>query len=568
MAKWLVDESPISGEISSKLMQLGVPKILADYVARSSELSVDDVVGFIDKSTESLYDPFLLDGMEQAIETVSRHIDNQANIMVFGDFDVDGVTGASILYWGVRKAGLKFPPKVYIPNRFTEGHGLNIAAIDQFAEDGVKLVITADCGMGNHEEVEHARQYGIDVIITDHHMGENDKLRAAAVVNPRLGDYPFEFLSGAGVAYKFIQALLARRFGVHSEEYKSTVKSCLDYVAIGTVADVMPLIGENRILVDHGLKNMVRSKLPFLNKYWAKKLRKFELDEPFTSEHIGFQMAPRINAASRLETGRHAFEFLISVKSDDVVQKGRYLDFLNSERKSRLSQLKASETLKKYYVHERRILIIDSGSPEKGLFGLLASYFLESDRDLRAVLVLGDDPNGSLSGSARAKHGFDWFNTLKLLENYLVRFGGHAEAAGCMLNREDFKKFIDSFDSLSIEFSQPDVVKRYHSLISLDEISEDFVESQEKLGPYGARFPKPVFKLVNFKVANSRRVGPSGRDLTFTLCSQHETRFSGIGFRMGEHQEQFLESNELIVEIGFNYFRTKEIQLRLIDILD
>ena len=396
MSEWIKDETPICTESFELALDYGLPKILAKYVGRNKTLSKEGVSDFLSKSIRQLHDPFLLDGMHHAVQKVSDHIAAESKIMIFGDFDVDGVTGASILYWGLRKAGHKGKPNVYIPNRFTEGHGLNIEAIDKFHGQGIKLIITADCGMGNHIEVDHARSLGIDVVVTDHHMAKNDLLTADAVINPRLGNYPFEHLSGAGVAYKFIQALLSSRFGEDSEEYKSTMESCIDYVAIGTVSDVMPLIGENRVLVDWGLKNMANSRLPFIQKYWSTKLRNIDLNEPFTAEHIGFQMAPRINAASRLESGQHAFDFLTSVRVEDVIEKGRYLDFLNSERKSRLAALKESTKLIKYYVQDKRVLIVNSQSTEKGLFGLLASHFLEAEDGLVAALVLGDDPSGQL----------------------------------------------------------------------------------------------------------------------------------------------------------------------------
>lgn len=565
MPSWLLDESPVCANIVQQLLDLGLPKVLAECVARMQDLSLHEVSNFISKSSDYLHDPFLIQGMREAVKVASDHIENQSAVMVFGDFDVDGVSGASILYWGLRKAGMKNFPEVYIPNRFSEGHGLNLNAIERFAEQGINLVITADCGMGNDQEVEHARKYGIDVIITDHHMGENERLKAAAVVNPRLGDYPFEHLSGAGVAYKFIEALLLKRYGKESEQYKSTMENCIDYVAIGTVADVMPLIGENRVLVDRGLKNMVKSKLPFLSHYWSKNLRKIELNEPFTTEHIGFQMAPRINAASRLETGRHAFDFLTSVKPEEVIRRGRYLDFLNTERKSRLAQLKSSENLTKYYVQKNRVLIVNSNSPEKGLLGLLASHFLEEEKSLQAVLVLGDDPSGELSGSARASRGFDWFICLKLLENHLMRFGGHAEAAGCLLKRTNLHQFVEDFNDLELIFNQSSLVRRYNASIALHEITSDFVLWMENLGPYGERFRRPIFKLDQFKVSSSRCVGPEGRDLSFMLSGDTDTRVSGIGFRMGSRQLELEKSKELIVELGFNYFRKREIQLRLID---
>ena len=567
MSKWTQDETPVCAELFELALSYGLPTILANYVGRIQTLSKDNLSDFITKSTSQLHDPFLLDGMHHAVQKVSEYIDNGSKIIIFGDFDVDGVTGASILYWGVRKAGLKDKPLVYIPNRFTEGHGLNLEAIDKFHSQGVKLIITADCGMGNHTEVDHAKSLGIDVVVTDHHMGKNELLKAEAVINPRLGNYPFEHLSGAGVAYKFIQALLSFRFGEESDEYNSTMESCIDYVAIGTVADVMPLIGENRVLVDWGLKNMAKSRLPFIKKYWSAKLRNIELNEPFTAEHIGFQMAPRINAASRLESGIHAFDFLTSVKVEDVIQKGRYLDFLNSERKSRLAALKESQKLIKYYVQDRRVLIINSQSTEKGLFGLLASYFLESEDQLIAVLVLGDDPNGQLSGSARARSGFNWFTTMQVLQDYFTRFGGHAEAAGCMIERNKLEDFLRQFDKLELSYELTQSAKYYHGCITCGDINEKLVTYLEDLGPYGEKFPRPIFKITDFNVLRSRRVGPGGRDLSFLLQGSLGVTFKGIGFHLGYLQDQLSEATGLISELNYNYFKNQEVQIRLLDVV-
>jgi single-stranded-DNA-specific exonuclease len=568
---WVEDSSNADSSIFTLAQNRGVPEALSHFLSRRSFLSSEaDWDKFYRKSRKDLHEPLTLHQMSEAVSRTLESLDKNQTILVFGDFDVDGLCGASILYWGLRKARTGFKPEVYIPNRFTEGHGLSASALQTFAKKGVNLIITTDCGMGNGTEIALAKTLGMDVIVTDHHLPEGGLEEAYAVVNPKLGNYPFTDLAGSGVAYKFIQALLATRLGSDSKEYIATVENCIDYVAMGTIADVVPLLGENRILVDWGLSHMRTSPLPFLSKFWQSQLLNSELQEPFSAEHVGFKMAPRLNAASRLESPRTAFEFLTAVKGEEVVRLGTYLDGLNRERQERLKLLKEDSAVKFYDCAPFPLLVVDTCGGELGLLGLLASE-LAGERG-QAVIALGRSPEGLMSGSARGGGGLHLQELLQKVSGSLQSFGGHREAAGLKLRPEDFENFMRDLKSLPIPVTSNEtsesIASTYDCHLKLASVDEGFMEVLDSLGPFGQSFERPICLLEDYKVQSARRVGREGKELSFRLSDSNGRSVSGIGFGMGERSEALENSSRLVGYFSYNYFRERQIQLRLIDILE
>jgi len=570
-SSWVEDSSPVNPGFSSYARARGLPESLSQFLSRRPFLgSESEFDKFSKKDREDLHDPLILHQMEKAVSRTLESLDQGQKVLVFGDFDVDGLCGASILYWGLRKARPGFKPEVYIPNRFTEGHGLNTQAVESFAKSGVNLIITADCGMGSGTEISLARKLGMDVIVTDHHLPEGGLEDCVAVVNPKLGDYPFRDLAGSGVSYKFIQALLAARLGVDSTEYIATMENCIDYVAMGTVADVVPLLGENRILVDWGLSHMRTSPLPFLSKFWQSQLLNLDLEEPFSTEHVGFKMAPRLNAASRLESPRTAFEFLTAVREDEVHRLGTYLDSLNRERQDRLKRLKQSPEVKFYDCSPFPLLVVDTCGGELGLLGLLASELAE-DRGA-AVIALGRSPEGLMSGSARGGGRLHLQELLQKASGSLQSFGGHREAAGLKLKPENFEDFMVNLRALPIPDASEEETKAadptYDFCLKLKEVDHEFMKALNELEPFGQSFERPICLLEDYQVRSVRRVGREGKELSFRLSDSNGRSVSGIGFGLGEEAEALENSTRVVGYLSYNYFRERQIQLRLIDILE
>jgi len=519
-----------------------------------------DLEAFLNPSWEQLHDPFLLKDMQLAVEHCLKALKAKKKIMVFGDFDVDGLTGASVLYWGLRKLNPEARPLVYLPDRFQEGHGLNTEVIKEALKENVSLIITADCGMGNEEEIAFAKENGIQVIVTDHHMAENHLQSALAVVNPWLENYPFPNLSGSGVAFKFILAMAQTKAGKDSNLYNSIRDALVVYAAMGTVADMVSLHGENRVLVKIGLERMMDSPMPFLKDYWKPKTLKVNLGETFTEEHISFQLAPRLNSASRLEHAQPAFDFLTGVKREYVFQKGNYLDSLNQQRRERMQSLKHSSSLKILSQEEDPFYIVDTQSQERGLLGLLASSYVQAEK--KPVIVLGRTPEGRFCASARSNNKVHLHESLSRMSQLFDKFGGHRDAAGFQMGEEQIPEFLGLIQKNAVESVSKEKLS-HHLELDASEFQEQLVREQLRLGPFGVGVPKPIVKIVNPSFRQIRRVGANGSTLSFQMDAGGQS-VRGIGFSHAHMIEELENLNTIRVMAGYNYFREKELQIRLV----
>ncbi len=560
-----LSQAPISEPIYQEAASLGYAEPICTWLARSSGAGREgSLAGFLQKSSQGLHDPFLLPDMEIAVKRVARALKNQEQILIHGDFDVDGLSASSVLYWGLRKACRHARPRVFLPHRFMGGHGIHAANLQEEIQKGVSLVITADCGLGSAEAIRELQTQGVDVIITDHHLPEGEIAEACAVVHPRSGSYPFEGLAGVGVAYKFVEALLSFLHGQDSEICVSTLQNCIDYVAMGTIADVMPLYGENRILVSRGLEHMMQSRLPFLKDFWMRRILKLELGESFDEDHIGYFMAPRLNSASRLESAWPAFRFLTAIKLEDVTGYGEKLETLNQERSKRLKNLKGSENLEIIDFADLPVVLIHTHSDEIGLLGLVASQFAEEYG--KCALAFGMNPEGLLSGSARTRSGYSLKLLLEEVGEILEGFGGHHQAAGLRLHPEAFSDLVEAIRQVPARrysFGETEI-KGFDAWVGLHQIDQNFVESMLSLGPFGEGNPRPVFGIRDYTLIRARRVGRENRDLSLTLKGPGGCQLNGIGFGLADMQPE-MESRKTPVygTLGFNYFGGRRIQLQL-----
>lgn len=556
-----------SSELFTHCCDLGYDPLIASFIDSQEFLSCpEDLKEFLAKSKKGLHSPFLLSHMTKAVERVIEALDQNEKILIFGDFDADGVSATCIMYWGLRKAKKGFVPEVFFPNRLSEGHGLQVQHIDQFLADKVSLIITVDCGMGDKEAITMAQSKGVDVIVVDHHMADKDMDYAFAVVNPRHDDYPFPSLAGAGVSYKLVQALHSTIFGEDSSSYKDISENLLDYLVIGTIGDLVSMTGENRILVSHGLQHMNQSNFPFLKDYWQYKILKKQLNERFNEEHISFYMAPRINAASRLEDARHAFNFLVSVSQKALVSNGDYIEQLNEDRRSRLSALEQSKDLEIFEFENLPLIMVNTHSKELGLLGLLASRF--NDLHDKSAIVLGSKDGETLTASCRGDGKINFFNILTSMNDLLTKYGGHKAAAGFSLKKENFQSLINEMKEIVFEEPSEDaLLSQPEADIEIDakDLSEEFLDQILSLGPFGEGFRKPLLKVNNLKVAFSKQIGKDGATLSFGFKGYKNATIRGIGFGFGEQLNKVRQCNEVYGYLSYNYFYKKEMQLRLID---
>lgn len=509
-------------------------------------------------------DPFLLPDMETAVSRIEQAIENDETIIVYGDFDADGVTSTVLLTQALRGLGLsREKAQPYIPNRVDEGYGLNIEAIAKLKEKGADLIISVDCGIRSVEEVEYANELGIDMIITDHHSLGKALPPATAVINPkRECDYPEKMLAGVGIAYKLAQAL---RLAM-PETATYTDDDLVDLVAIGTVADLAPLLGENRKLVTNGLIQLNKNKRVGLIEL-AKHAR---ITDQITAESIGFGLGPRINAAGRLA---HAYTAARLLSTDDPLMAQSLaadLNALNQRRQQLTADL--SHFAETQIDPEDYILIAEDERFVSGVVGLVASRLTEKHYRPSIIMEQGVEESRA---SCRSIAEFHITEALDQLSHLLVRHGGHAQAAGFTIRNEHLEEFKEAISALAKEKLQDVMLLPTLSVdveIDLDEIDWALYEELKKLEPTGYANPTPVFMSRNVEVIQHRTVGQDGAHLQLTLASKNPTgpyqiQFPAIAFRQGEWVGSLPQYIDVVYTINVNEWRGKRnLQLIVQDI--
>lgn len=457
--------------------------------------TVDKINSFITPDLSELSDPFILKGMEQAIDRISEALRQNQKILVYGDYDVDGITATSLLFLVLNRLGADV--EFYLPNRLTEGYGLSEDGIDQAKERGIQLIITVDTGITAIEEVEYARGLGIECLITDHHETGNGLPNAAAIVNPKQHDCPFDKaeLSGVGVAFKVAQALYIR-LGQDLRE----LDEHLDLVALGTSADIVPLLGENRILTHFGFKQIVRSTKPGLKSLtFVSGL----MGKDIGTGQVVFVLAPRINAIGRLGDAKRAVRLLTTRDERLASEIARELESENKRRKTidEKTLIEALEQIEEVCDLENdKAIVLASEGWHQGVIGIVASRLVEKYH-LPAILIAID--NGVGKGSARSIPGFHLCEALKECEKYLIRYGGHKYAAGLSILPENVEDFRTKMISVSQEnLSEDDLVSKLYidSEIELEQINNEFLDDIERFSPFGPGNPRPVFITRNIEV--------------------------------------------------------------------
>lgn len=505
---------------------------------------------FLNPSYDARHDPFLLPDMEKAVDRLIKAREAQEKITIYGDYDIDGLTATTILLDAFKSFGFEHV-ETFIPNRFVEGYGLTIDAIERIVEQGAQLIITVDCGSLSEKEIMRANELGIDVIVTDHHNVAPAQPPAVAVVNPKrlLQDYPDEYenlilkdssekageiypfldLAGCGVAFKLVQALQTRLEGLPDGQEKWM----LDLVALGTVCDVVTLVDENRANVFWGLKVLSKAKRPGLRALMA--VARIE-PKKVNARSLGFGLGPRMNAAGRLETAQIALDMLRATDNHIALEKAEALDVLNSTRRSDQDKIyKAAVEQAKAYEKDP-VLVVSDPSWNHGIVGIVAAKLLETFKKPSFVLQeMGDETKGS----ARSYGDFSAADAIRAADDIITKGGGHKLAAGITLPTENiaaFRKRVNEYyKSLKLKNQADLLVPREDVLAEIDHVSEELVEKIAALEPFGNGNPQPVIRSDNLTVLHVRRMGTDSQHVKLEVRNKSGIIMQFLAFNAPDH---------------------------------
>lgn len=466
------------------------------------------------------HNALLLEGMDRAVARIFAAMSQGERIAVYGDFDCDGIPGAGVLSDFFTKIGyLNF--EVYIPHRDREGYGFHIPAIEELAKRGVSLIITVDVGTTAIDSVKRAKELGVDVIVTDHHEIPGALPDAVAVINPKLGEYPFKDLCGAAVAWKLVCAMLieGRKRGLEAftKIPDGWEKWLLDLVAISTVADLVPLIGENRALAHFGIKVLRKSHRPGIRALCSRtRLRQAEL----TEDDIAFSFAPRINAASRMDEPEEAFRLLTTSDALEAEKCAAHLESLNTKRRGVVGAVvrEAKSRIKARFNESDRVVVLGDTAWKPALMGLVANSIMESRGGV--ACVWGRDANGRLKGSCRSDGSVSVVELFTRASASLEEFGGHHASGGFSVSHESVHTLHESFTSAAAELqgASHDAKKRDPDAeLSLREVSLSLLQDLSQMAPFGMGNPKPLFRVRNARITFARQFGKDMNHTEVTL---------------------------------------------------
>lgn len=453
---------------------------------------------FLYPEVEHLHDPFLLEGMQAACDSIRLSMEKKENIWIFGDYDVDGITSIAVMIRCFEQ--LNYPVSYYIPHRQDEGYGLSLSGMDKLIDQKASLMITVDCGITAVEEIAYAKKKGLRCIVTDHHECHDELPDADAVINPKRGDYPFKMLAGCGVALKLAQALLG-------DEFLPFFDKVVDIVALGTIADIVPLVDENRIFARKGLERMPNTSNPGVQALLEEaQLR----DKEVNSGHVGFVIAPRINASGRIGNPSISVEMLVEKDYYKALEIAKKLTELNTERQSqeRLIYEEAVEYIEKNIdLTQEKLLIAVGEGWHSGIIGIVASKLVE--KYSRPVIVMSKE-NGFVKGSARSVDGVSIFQLLSSQKHLMEKFGGHDQAAGLTVALEHFNHFKTSllaYAKLHVEWAQLVPVQKVSGILHPKMINHQLIEKIEQLKPFGMGNSKPQFSFYDLTIETFKAIG-------------------------------------------------------------
>ena len=527
--RWAFKETGSPDLVESLANQLNISTVLSNLLIQRGINTYEDAKKFFRPSVSDLHDPFLMKDMDKAIARLEQAIRDNENILVYGDYDVDGTTAVALVYSFIKS----FYDRVdyYLPDRYKEGYGISFAGIDFANDNNFSLIIALDCGIKANDKTAYAKKLGIDFIICDHHRPGEKLPVAAAVLDPKRSDctYPFNELSGCGIGFKLIQAYAQK----HDIPYEQ-LEQYLDLVAISTAADIVSIVGENRVLVYFGLQWLNKNQRPGIKAILDLAQVKRELNVT----DIVFIIGPRINAAGRIQDARQAVDLLISANRSDAMFEGEKINESNTERRSLdLSITEHALTIiqEDPLFSKRKSTVLFHPSWHKGVIGIVASRLTE--KYYRPTVILTES-NGLATGSARSIKDFDIYNAIESCSDLLEQFGGHMYAAGLTMKIENIEKFSERFEEIVATTMGEHILTQeveIDSLLSFKEITPSFFKVLKQFAPFGPGNMNPVFKTENVRdTGMSRIVG--NNHLKLNLAEDETTRFGmdGIAFQLGQ----------------------------------
>ncbi len=565
--KWIVKEQGNPAAVRALSAELGIDQVLANLLVQRNITTAERAREFFKPDLSKLHDPFLMKDMDKAVERLEKAISNEEKVLIYGDYDVDGTTAVALMYTFIRN----FNPNVeyYIPDRYDEGYGISYKGIDWGHENGYSLIIALDCGIKAVEKIAYAKSLGMDMIICDHHLPDEELPPAVAILDPKRPDcsYPFDDLSGCGVGFKLIQAYAMRK----SIPF-AWVESFLDLVAVSIAADLVSMTGENRILAYYGLERLNQSPrkgLQSIIRLSGLENHKISVDD------IVFKIGPRINAAGRMESGRTAVHLLVSRNDEEAQSIGKIIDLHNKERKSvdkQITKAAIESVMNDSSFRERKSTVVFDPKWNKGVVAIVASRLVEAF--YRPTIVLTES-NGLITGSARSIAGFDLYEAIKECSEYLENYGGHMYAAGLTLKKENLIPFEDKFEKVVAEKITEDIltpVVQIDTYLDFKQITPKFFRILKQFQPFGPGNQSPVFITENvYDNGNGRLVGSGNGHMKLELIQEDEPYryISAIAFNRAEHFEHLHAGNpvDICYSIAENYYRgIANIQLRVKDI--
>lgn len=546
-------------KIDEIVKKFNVPELLATVLVNRGIVDDEEIRVFLNPTRSDFHDPYLMPDMEIAVERIIKAIDNQEKVIIYGDYDVDGITSITVLKKFLKTCGLE--ADYYIPNRLSEGYGLNRAAIDYIKEKEYTLIITVDCGISGIEEIEYANSLGIETIVTDHHEPMEVLPPAVAIVDLKRKDndtYPFKSLAGCGVVFKLTQAL-GMRLGIDEKEYLKY----LDIVCVGTISDIVPLVDENRVIAKLGLKLVEVTRNPGL-----KALLNASGYKVVNSNTISFGIAPRINACGRMGYEEEALKLFLT---ENLVQASEITERLNKYNRDRQEIEKNiyDEAIKMMEKEDSNAqsIVLGSNNWHHGVIGIVSSkitemYFKPS------ILICFEGEDGK--GSGRSIPGFDLHEALAETAKYLEKYGGHEMAVGLSLKKNNFNRFKEAFEKYVEEKDITGIVPiiEIDKQISLKDIDSNIVKQLDLLEPFGEANRRPIFVYKNLKIDSIRALS-DGKHLKMTL-KDGNTIVNAIGFNMGQLSKEYMIGDRIDVvgTLEINVYNGREmVQINVKDIM-
>ena len=554
--KWQICETD-KEKVDELKSKYNISELLATILVNKNITTQKEINEFLNPTRNDFFDPFLMNDMDIAIKRIKKAIENQEKVIIYGDYDVDGITSITVLKSFLKDVGLDVD--YYIPNRLEEGYGLNKNAIDEIAKKEYKLMITVDCGISAIEEVDYANSLGIEVIITDHHEPGDEIPKALAVVDNKRKDnkYPFRELAGVGVAFKVSQAL-AQSMNIREEEYLKY----LDIVCVGTISDIVPLVSENRVITKLGLKLVKQTR-----NMGLRAIINSSGYSQINSTTISFGVAPRINACGRMGKAEQALKLLLFKDIYEVNKLTQELNSYNRERQEIEKEIfeNVLTKIEQNNLAKNRTIVVGGENWHHGVIGIVSSKITE--KYFKPSILLSFEEDGTGKGSGRSIPGFDLHEALMKCENCLEKFGGHSMAVGLTIKKENLEQFYKEFEKIAEENEIENIIPiiNVDAKIELDKIDKSVVEDLKQLEPFGEANKTPTFALKNIRIDSIRALS-EGKHLKLTLRENNQI-INAIGFNIGELAEAYKIGDKIdiagVLEINtFNGIDNLQINIK------